>query len=442
MLETLEKVAAGDSTTRLSLSPLHDELDAIAFGINVLADELRWAHARTMQSERAKANEVRAEALRRSDANFATAFHSNPCAMTIRRVSDARLLDVNASFVRMTGFLRDEVIGRTFEEAGLWMDPEDVAVLAAARATGGRLRNHELRFRRKDGTPALVDYSMEIIHFNGELCSLGVGMDITDRRNAEIQAAALRQELAHLGRVTLIDVLSGSLAHEISQPLTAVMANAEAAQRLLAARRTADLADALSDIVADSRRARDVLVRMRSLLKNGTTEYEPVEVNNAVSDVVKMLQGNAHTRRITVDVELEPQIEPVIGDRIQIQQVVLNLLMNAFDAVEDQQPADRTVRLKTIRQDNIAVIEVSDRGTGLSDDALARLFEPFYTTKRDGMGLGLSISRTLVTAHGGTLRAERNPAGGMTFSAHFPMLALPEPDREEMFAAGRWQVKR
>ena len=299
ILDTLETLAAGDTSTNVPISPLHDELDAIAFGINVLADELRWAHTRMMQSERVKAD-------------------------------------------------------------------------------------------------------------------------------------ALRDELAHLGRLAMLDVLAGSLAHEISQPLTAIMANTEAALRLLAAQppRLSELHETLSEILSDDRRASEVIVRMRALLKKDASRYEPLDMNAIVSEVVKLVRSNGTSRGIKLDVEMAADLEPVLGDRIQIQQVIVNLLLNAFDAVQDSENADRRVCLRTAHRDLAAVVEVIDQGPGLSDEVLTLIFEPFYTTKQHGLGLGLSISRAIIAAHGGTLQAVRNPGTGMTFSALFPSWRWIEPDGE------------
>ena len=157
---------------------------------------------------------------------------------------------------------------------------------------------------------------------------------------------------------------------------------------------------------------------MRTLLKKDATAHEPVDVNGSVTAIVKLVERNAAGRRIVLDLHLDPGLEPVIGNRIQIEQVVLNLLMNAFDAVQEREPALRRVRLRTLPDNLEAAIEVTDEGNGLSDDALAALFQPFHTTKRDGLGLGLWICRGIVAAHGGTLAAHRNGTGtGVTFSA-------------------------
>src|SRR5262249_53497756 len=146
-----------------------------------------------------------------------------------------------------------------------------------------------------------------------------------------------------------------------------------------------DLRDTLHEILNDNKRAGDVVRRLRALLRKGGIAREPVEVNGTVTEVVKLVQNNALARGVVLDVELTPSLEPVLGDRIQIQQVVLNLLMNAFDAVQECRGPDRRVALRTSPRDLMAVIDVTDRGNGMSDDALALLFEPFFTTKKDGM---------------------------------------------------------
>ncbi len=255
--------------------------------------------------------------------------------------------------------------------------------------------------------------------------------DITQRKHAEQQAAVLRDELVHLGRVAMLEALAGSLAHEINQPLTAVMANAEASLRLVAMQPPplGELREALNDIRSDNQRASDVVQRMRSLLKKGATRYEPIELNASIGDIVKLIKGNAARRGIAVDVDLALGIEPVRGDRVQVQQVVLNLLMNACDAVQEQDASLRRVSIRTASNGTAAVVEVQDRGAGLSDSELAVIFEPFYTTKPDGMGLGLSICRAIVGAHGGTLDAARNPDRGLTFFATFPLWRSASPRR-------------
>jgi PAS domain S-box-containing protein len=262
--------------------------------------------------------------------------------------------------------------------------------------------------------------------------------DITQRRQAEERAALLRDELAHLNRVGMLSALTGALAHEINQPLTAVRVNAEAVLILLASENPSlhEIRAALSEIRNDNQRAAEVLRHVRTLLRKDTTGFEPVEINATISDVVKLLENSAARRGIAISVELARGAKPVRGDRIQLQQVVLNLLMNACDAVQLNEKSGRRVSLVCRARNSDVVVEISDCGAGLSDEEIARVFEPFYTTKQDGMGLGLSICRTIVDAHGGKLSAVRNFHGGMTFCVSFPYweylanssAAAPSPD--------------
>jgi PAS domain S-box-containing protein len=257
---------------------------------------------------------------------------------------------------------------------------------------------------------------------------LSIVRDITERRRAELQARELRDELAHVGRVTTLAALTGSLAHEINQPLAAVMTNAQAARRLMAAPvpDLAELRAALADIVADNQRAAEVVKRLRSLLRKDTSEYAPVDVNDSIGEIIKVLQGDIASRRIALDVELAPDLPPVLGDRVQLQQVTLNLLMNAFEALERDDRSVKPVQIRTALADGMITVEVEDDGVGLTDEQLPRMFEPFYTTKPDGMGLGLAICQTILSAHDGSVDVSRNPGRGTTFSFSLPVLVPSE----------------
>ena len=253
------------------------------------------------------------------------------------------------------------------------------------------------------------------------------------REEAENRAAALRDELAHLGRVGLLNALSGALAHEINQPLAAIRINAKTALLLLGTSPLPlqELRETLNDIQSDNQRAGEVLQHARGLLRKEAASYGPVELNSTVTDVAGLVQASAMKRGIKIDIQLASGSKPVWGDRIQMQQVVLNLLMNACDAVQESEKPHRYVHLKTRFSGEMAVVEVRDRGPGLSNDEIERIFEPFYTTKHEGMGLGLSICNSIVHAHDGTLTAVRNPEGGMTFSVAFRFARPAQLGRDE-----------
>ncbi len=253
----------------------------------------------------------------------------------------------------------------------------------------------------------------------------GVSRDITARKEAEIEARSHREDLAHVSRVNALGQLSGALAHELNQPLTAILSNAQAAQRFLEQKPVDldELREILADIVADDERAGDVIGRLRALLKRGEAELKPLDVNRVVRDVELLLHGEVVTRNVTLETQLRPSLGPVKGDKIQLQQVLINLIVNGCDAVAENPPEERIVTVSSEWTNGDVVISVGDRGRGIGAEHMKRIFEPFVTTKSQGIGLGLSISRAIVAAHGGRLTARNNPGRGATFE-----IALPAQD--------------
>jgi two-component system sensor kinase FixL len=203
------------------------------------------------------------------------------------------------------------------------------------------------------------------------------------------------------------------------------MTNAQAARRLIGAPvpDLVELRAALADIISDNQRAAEVVRRLRTLLRKDTSEFAPVEINESVDEVIKVLQSDIVARRILLEVELAAGLPRVLGDRIQLQQVALNLLMNAFEALEREQAPLKRVALRTAFADGSVRVSVADLGVGLTDEQLPRMFEPFYTTKPDGMGLGLAICQTIMNAHDGTVGVERRADKGTTFWFSLPALA-------------------
>jgi two-component system, LuxR family, sensor kinase FixL len=218
--------------------------------------------------------------------------------------------------------------------------------------------------------------------------------------------------------------LAASLAHELNQPLTAILSNAQAAQRFLSAK-PADLEEVkeiLRDIVKDNSRAGDVIQRMRSLVKKEEVEFTPISIEGVIRDVVQLVHSDAILRNLRVEIQCQDGLPDVRGDRVQLQQVVLNLLLNAFEAMTETPSGEREVVMRA--QTNSAGVEISvrDHGIGLTRDNLAKIFDPFYTTKRDGLGMGLSISRSIVESHGGRLWTENNADRGATFYFTIPAI--------------------
>lgn len=253
---------------------------------------------------------------------------------------------------------------------------------------------------------------------------LGVCVDVTARKNADAEIQRQRSELAHVARVSIMGELSASMAHELNQPLTAILTNAQAAQRFMASG-TADMdefREILKDIAYDTTRARDVIRHLRALVKRSEPDFTKLEVGDTIREVIGFLHGDIVARNVRVSLELLADLPPVLGDRIQLQQVLINLLLNAFDALNGNPVAERLVTVALTQESSRLVrVTVRDCGAGLSPEKLTAIFEPFFTTKQDGMGMGLSVTRSIVESHGGRIWAENNSTGGAAFHFTLPV---------------------
>jgi len=252
---------------------------------------------------------------------------------------------------------------------------------------------------------------------------IGVSIDITPRKLAEAEALQHREELGHLSRVAVMGELTTSVAHELNQPLSGIISNASAGQRFID-RGDVDLRELrelLGDIMADGRRAGDVLRGIRSMVKKGVTNRQRVNLNDLVVNVARMVSPNAMLQSCKVETLLEPNLPPIEADPIQLQQVLLNLLINAFDAMHDTPVPHRKVLIATERNgDGTIGASVRDYGVGIPEETRKRLFEQFFTTKAKGLGMGLAIVRSIVQSHGGTIAAENADGGGARFYFALP----------------------
>jgi C4-dicarboxylate-specific signal transduction histidine kinase len=243
------------------------------------------------------------------------------------------------------------------------------------------------------------------------------------RLHAEAETRRLREQLAHAGRVTMLGELAASLAHELNQPLTAIYTNAQAAQRFLDRKRPALGAarSALYDLGQDCRRAGDVLGRLRQMFRRHETERLPLAVGPLIEHMLRLLHEDAVARDVNVALDVAPDLPLVNGDRVQLEQVVMNLLVNAFDAVTGQE-GPREVVVRASARDGSVKLAVLDSGKGIARSELERIFEPFFSRKPNGMGMGLAICRTIVEAHGGRIAARCQAERGSIFEVSLPAL--------------------
>jgi len=300
---------------------------------------------------------------------------------------------------------------RTYTRLGI---VSQIEVPLTARGTlGGVLMFSTLREER-----AWRDELVQRLRLLGEVFA-----NVLSRRRGDAEVRRLREELAHVGRVSTIGELTASLAHELGQPLTAILSNAEAAQRLLESD-TADLEEVqaiLRDIVEDDQRACDVISRLRGLLKRGPLERVALDLNEVTREVARLVRGDAVARGVSIRLDLAPGLPAVQGDRVELQQVLLNLILNGLDAMRQTSAEERMLVLETVPDGKGGVrVSVRDTGSGIDLDNLDRVFEAFHTTKAEGLGMGLAIARSIVEAHGGRLQAENNPKHGAVFSFALP----------------------
>jgi C4-dicarboxylate-specific signal transduction histidine kinase len=247
-------------------------------------------------------------------------------------------------------------------------------------------------------------------------------LDISQRKASELEASRQRDQLARVARVAMLGELSGALAHELNQPLSAILGNAQAAQRFLMREppQVDTVREILADIVGSGRRAAEVIARVRSLIRNDEPPQHALDPDQLVAEVLALMRNDLAAREVVVRTELAADLPRLRGDRVQLQQLLLNLLLNACDAMADA-PAPRVILIDTVQSGpGRILIRIKDAGPGILDGELERIFEPFVTTKRDGLGLGLALCRTIVRAHDGRIWAGNHPDGGAILHVELP----------------------
>jgi signal transduction histidine kinase len=261
--------------------------------------------------------------------------------------------------------------------------------------------------------------------------TLDVSAAMRERRRAERELALQGEQLTHLSRVAVLSELTGSLSHEISQPLTAILSNAQAALRFLGRSppNVEEVHESLTQIIENDQRAAEVIRRLRAMLRRERIDRQAIDANDVVLDVVRLARSNLASRNVTLSLDLANDLPRIEADRVQLQQVVLNLVVNALDAAGT---TPGTLRIRTARAGETDIdVFVADDGCGIGADDTERIFSPFVTTKPDGLGLGLAVCASIIHSHGGTIRAENNAARGATVTFRLPVAGSATPGRVE-----------
>ena len=360
---------------------------------------------------------------------------------------DGKLLYVSPSCERITGyaplyFIEDHTRLREVilpEDRPMWdTHDRDVHMNHASREA-------QFRIRTSDGKVRWIDHACQLVNdqqgqFLGRRAS---NRDVTERRMAELEARRWRDELAHVTRVAAMGELTSSLAHELNQPLAAILNYANAAQRFLSAGEPelSRAKEALSGIARDSKRATEVIRKIRELLKKEEPQYIPLDINSVIQETLALIRGDSILKESSLVSELASGLPPVTGDRVQLQQVLLNLILNAVAAMHALEAVSRRLVVKTEKHEDKGVkVSVRDSGTGVDEAHKERIFEPFYTTKPTGMGMGLAISQRIINALGGSILAENNPDRGATFSFVLPTGIAGRREECVAIKEGREQV--
>jgi two-component system sensor kinase FixL len=325
---------------------------------------------------------------------------------------EGRIMFANEQIEKLLGLPREELMGELIEGVLPGSAESDLeqseGVLQKALA--------------RDGHEISVEVRSSSVPFEGGVLVARSIRDVTGRERAEREARQLLEELAHVGRVSALGELVSAVAHEINQPLAAIMSNAQAAQRFID-RDNPDLEEvksALGDIVSEDRRASEVIKQLRSMMRRELRDPGALDLATLISDMEQLVRKDAEERGIELELDVSHSLPLVRGDRIQLQQVILNLMLNAFDAVGEAPEGDHRVRIEGWSAGETIELAVRDTGSGLEEGSESTVFDSFVTTKNHGLGMGLSICRTVIEAHEGRIWAENHPEGGAVFRISLP----------------------
>ena len=382
-------------------------------------------------AQRARRRRVETK-LRESELRFRTMADTAPVMIWLSD-SDGHFTFLNRAWLDFTGDPPERQIGCTWTD---YVHPDDLERCRQVhRESLARPQSFSLscRLRRSDGAFRWVvcSGSPRLSIADEHLGVVGSCTDVTAQREAELEMQRHRTELAHLGRVATVGVLTSAVAHELRQPLAAIRTNADAAVRFLDADPPdlGEVREILADIREDDVRAAEIIRRLRELLHKREVVRTPIDLDELVTKTFHLLQGEAAARRVSLRREVAQRLPRVLGEPVHLQQVLVNLVLNGFDAMAETKDGEKELTVRTSADGNGTVqIDVADSGPGVPPGALPRLFDPFFSTKHDGLGMGLAISKSIVDAHEGRIWAENNERGGATFHVTLPAASTGKAD--------------
>jgi PAS domain S-box-containing protein len=392
--------------------------------IRWLAGRARCVHSGDHTSKRLLGVSMDVTKRKEAEDLFRLATEASPSG-TLLLDSEGRIVLVNSHVEELFGYPRDELIGQSVDvlmpECFERHQPGQRASFLTAIASGKMAQ--ESFARRKDRTEFPAEIGLNPITTQRGTLALATVVDISARKAAEAEARHQREQVELLGRVSLLGEMTASLAHELNQPLSAIVSNADAAMHFLDKGHLDpnQLREIMTDVVADAGRAHDIIQGVRNAVKKGTTTRRQIDLNELIESVIHMVQHDAAAQSCKVRASLAPDLPAIDADPTQLQQVLINLINNAVEAMRDGPPQCRSVQIATGQNgDGRVQLEVSDTGPGFLPGEHARIFEHFFTTKKDGLGMGLAIVQSIVKAHGGKIEAQNVPGGGARFRIHLP----------------------
>jgi PAS domain S-box-containing protein len=368
----------------------------------------------------------------RSEERWRAVFENSAIGVSLQDVN-GRFLAVNRAYEKMLGYTEEELRGLSFLDVTKEDDRESNWALATELLEGKRERYQvEKQYRRKDGSLLWVRNNVSLVPGTESIPRflLVLSEDITKRKRAEEALREAEAELAHVTRLTTMGELAASIAHEVNQPLAAIVTNGSACLRMLSGESPDlnEVREAVADMIRDGKRASEVIARIRALFKKQQAQKAPLAINEVIEEALVLTRSAVERNGVLLRPDLGDDLPPILGDRVQLQQVVLNLIVNAIEAMSSVTDRPRQLRVVSHREGaNKVLVAVRDSGSGLDPANIDRFFDAFYTTKPGGIGMGLSISRSIIEAHGGRLWAVPNEGPGATFQFALPVGARNRP---------------